>query len=226
MTSPPSVALNLFRPIARDYERWASILSLGQDGRWRRKLVGELGVPRGSLILDVAAGTGSITRSLLANGHHIVALDQSEDMISRLDVPGARRLLATAESLPLRDGTFDALIFGYLLRYVEDPQAAMRELSRVVRPGGTVAMLEFGRPSGVWGPLWWLYTRIALPGAGMVIGGGWGEVGRFLGPSIDRFWKGNTPEGLVRLWEEAGLGQVRWKPMSLGGGFLMWAVKN
>lgn len=226
MTSPPHVALSLFRPIARNYERWASILSLGQDGRWRRTLVSGLGVPRGSLILDVAAGTGSITRSLLAKGQHVVALDQSEDMISRLDAIEARRLLATAERLPIRGGAFDALTAGYLLRYVEDLPAAMHELSRVVRPGGTVAMLEFGRPAGVWGPLWWLYTRIALPVAGTVIGNGWGDVGRFLGPDIDQFWRINTPQYLARLWEEAGLGQVRWRQMSLGGGFLIWGIKK
>ena len=226
MTSPPRVALGLFRPIAHNYERWAAILSLGQDGRWRRALVGGLTVDRGSLILDVAAGTGSITRSLLMRGHHVVALDQSEAMLSRLVAPEARRLLATAESLPIRDGTVDALTAGYLLRYVEELPTAMRELSRVVRPGGTVAMLEFGRPTGVWRPLWWFYTRFALPAIGAVIGSGWSEVGRFLGPSIDGLWTRYSPEDLARVWAEAGLAQVRWQSMSLGGGFLIWGVKK
>lgn len=188
--------------------------------------MGGLDVPRGSMILDVAAGTGSITRALFADGYQVVALDQSEEMINRIDASEAGRLLATAERLPIRDETVDALTAGYLLRYVEDLSAAMRELSRVVRPGGTVAMLEFGRPKGVWGPLWWLYTRIALPLAGTVIGNGWSEVGRFLGPSIDGFWSRNAPEDLVELWERAGLGQVRSQHMSLGGGFVIWGVKK
>jgi len=226
VTSPPRVARSLFQPIARNYERWASILSLGQDGRWRRALVGGLGVQPGSQILDVAAGTGSITRALLANGHHVVALDQSEEMIAGLDAIRVGRLLATAERLPFREGEFDALTAGYLLRYVEDVPAAIQELARVVRPGGTVAMLEFGRPKGVWGPHWWLYTRVALPVAGSIIGSGWGEVGRFLGPSIDGLWSRNSPQGLARICEEAGLGQVRWQLMSLGGGFLIWAIKK
>ena len=75
-------------------------------------------------------------------------------------------------------------------------------------------------------PLWWLYTRIALPLAGAVIGHGWGEVGRFLGPSIDRFWSTYSPDDLARLWEEAGLGGVQWQRMSLGGGFVIWGDKR
>jgi len=202
------------------------MLSLGQDGRWRRRLVGGLGVPGDSLILDVAAGTGSITRSLEAEGYRVVALDQSDEMISQLDAATTPRLLATAERLPIRDEVFDALTAGYLLRYVDDLPAALRELSRVVRPGGTISMLEFGRPTGVWGPLWWLYTRICLPAAGALIGPEWGEVGRFLGPSIDRFWASNSPDDLAHLWEAAGLDQVQWERMSLGGGFVIRGVKT
>jgi demethylmenaquinone methyltransferase/2-methoxy-6-polyprenyl-1,4-benzoquinol methylase len=218
--------LGLFRPIARNYERWASLLSLGQDGRWRRRLVEGLGAPPDSLILDVAAGTGSITRALEAKGYRVVALDQSSEMISQFDATTARCLLATAERLPIRDEAVDAVTAGYLLRYVEDLPAALRELSRVTRPGGTISMLEFGRPTGLWGPLWWLYTRVALPTAGALIGGGWREVGRFLGPSIDRFWADHSPDDLTHIWEAAGLGGVQWERMSLGGGFVIRGVKQ
>jgi demethylmenaquinone methyltransferase/2-methoxy-6-polyprenyl-1,4-benzoquinol methylase len=181
-------------------------------------------MPEGSLILDVAAGTGSITRSLQAAGYRVISLDQSDEMLGQLDGPGSL-LLATAESLPIRPGAVDGLTAGYLLRYVEDLHAATAEMARVVRPGGMVAVLEFGRPDGVWGPLWWLYTRIALPVAGSLVGSGWGRVGRFLGPSIDEFWSRNTLEGLVQEWEAAGIRQVRWKRMSLGGGVVIWGVK-
>jgi demethylmenaquinone methyltransferase/2-methoxy-6-polyprenyl-1,4-benzoquinol methylase len=220
------VAKELFRPIAGNYERWAAILSFGQDGRWRRQMVRSLDGPRGSLTLDVAAGTGSVTRALLAKGHRVVSLDQSPAMIGRIDSAGVSRVLATAEHLPFADRSVDALTAGYLLRYVDDLPNALSELARVLRPGGTIAMLEFGRPEGLWGPLWWLYTRIGLPVAGSIIGGGWGEVGRFLGPSIDRFSAQNSIESLVRLWEEAGLEDVHWRRMSLGGGFVIWGVKK
>ena len=89
-----------------------------------------------------------------------------------------------AEQLPLADESVDALTFTYLLRYVEDPQATLHELARVVKPGGVVANLEFLVPPGrFWRLWWWLYTRLVLPVAGWVTGGReWGRVGAFLGP--------------------------------------------
>src|SRR4029434_2563724 len=95
---------------------------------------------------------------------------------------------ASAEALPFADATFDHLTFTYLLRYVEEPGAVLAELARVVRPGGTVAMLEFAVPRGVWRPLWELYVRVGLPVAGRVISPGWAEVGTFLGPSIRGYY--------------------------------------
>jgi demethylmenaquinone methyltransferase/2-methoxy-6-polyprenyl-1,4-benzoquinol methylase len=220
------VASRLFRPIATDYERWAALLSMGQDRRWREQLVRGLGLPGDSRILDVAAGTGSITRSLRANGYRVVALDQSPEMMAMLEDPGTPRVLATAERLPLGDGVVDGVTSGYLLRYVTDLPGAVGELARVVRTGGVVAALDFGRPHGLWGPLWWLYTRLVLPLAGALIGHGWSEVGRFLGPSIDRFWSGRAPEEIASIWEASGLEQVRWRRMSLGGGFLIWGTRK
>ena len=98
--------------------------------------------------------------------------------------------------------------FTYLLRYVDDVPATLRELVRVVRPGGTVAMLEFGLPRGVWRPLWELYVRVGLPAAGAVVSPGWGGVGRFLGPSIRGFWRDWPEPRLLDAWREAGLVEV------------------
>src|SRR4029077_17093361 len=97
--------------------------------------------------------------------------------------------VARADSLPVPKGGFDALTFTYLLRYVDDVPATLHELARVVRPGGTVAILEFGLPRGVWRQLWERYVRAGLPVAGAVVSPGWGGVGRFLGPSIRDFWR-------------------------------------
>ena len=100
--------------------------------------------------------------------------------------------------------------------------ATLRELARVVRPGGTVAMLEFGLPAGAWRPPWELYVRIGLPAAGAVVSPSWGGVGRFLGPSIRDFWARYPLERQLALWSDAGIADVRHRCLSLGGGIVLW----
>jgi demethylmenaquinone methyltransferase/2-methoxy-6-polyprenyl-1,4-benzoquinol methylase len=131
-----------------------------------------------------------------------------------------------AEALPFGDAEFEALTFTYLLRYVADPAATLRELARVVRPGGVVAMQEFGLPRGVWRPLWELYVRVGLPAAGAVIAPGWHEVGSFLGPSIRNFWKEWPEPRLLDAWRDAGFDDVGARRMSVGGGIVVWGTKR
>jgi demethylmenaquinone methyltransferase/2-methoxy-6-polyprenyl-1,4-benzoquinol methylase len=222
--TPNRKALELFAPIAPNYERWAGVLSLGQDPRWRASMVAGLELPPQARVLDVAAGTGAITRLLEARGARVVAFDQSIEMLAMARGRGATVVRGTAERLPFPDASFDGVTFGYLLRYVE-PAFAMRELVRVLRPGGEIGMVEFGRPKGVWGPLWWLYTRLLLPTAGATLGPGWREVGSFLGPSIDAFHRQFPHDRLAEVWRSAGLTEVRVARRSLGGGLIMWARK-
>lgn len=218
---PEATAARIFGEIADDYERWARILSLGQDGRWREQMVAGLEVVPGSLFLDVAAGTGSISRALEAVGARVVALDLSAEMLARH--PGEHRVRAVADHLPFRAESFDGVVFGYLLRYVDDPIATLVELFRVLRPGGSMGMVEFGRPRGPAKVAWRFYTRVVLPLAGLVAGTGWYRVGRFLGPSIDRFHDRHPDPSSI--WEEAGLVDVTTRRLSLGGGLVMWARK-
>ncbi|MGH8958776.1 MAG: class I SAM-dependent methyltransferase, partial [Acidimicrobiia bacterium] len=124
-------ARRIFRPIGSSYERWARVLSLGQDARWRRTMVEGLQLRSRASMLDVASGTGSITRLSQARGHRVTAVDLTPEMIRHH--PGPLRVLARGECLPFSDGTFDALTFGYLLRYVDDPVACVAELARVVK---------------------------------------------------------------------------------------------
>ena len=222
-TRPDDTARRLFAPIAPNYDRWSVLLSLGQDPGWRGELVARLDLPSGARVLDVAAGSGLITRLLEARGCEVVALDLSGEMLGIARRRGATAVRARADALPFRDATFDGLTFGYLLRYVVDPLRTMLELARVVRPGGAIGMVEFGRPRGVWRPPWWLYTRFGLPIAGLLAGAGWWRVGRFLGPSIDRFHRRFPADDIVALWESAGLTEVRVERRSLGGGLLVWA---
>ena len=165
---------------------------------------------------------------------YVVGIDQSPEMLAvgrqRVTLAGATKKIrlqeGDARTLPFEDGLFDALTFTYLLRYVEDPAATLCELVRVVKPGGTVAALEFGVPHGVWRPLWDLWVGVGLPGAGRLIGDGWHEVGAFLGPSIrnhDAEWP--LPR-LLDAWRDAGVPDVRAKRLSLGGGIVTWGRKK
>jgi demethylmenaquinone methyltransferase / 2-methoxy-6-polyprenyl-1,4-benzoquinol methylase len=210
----------------------AALFSFGQDPRWRRAMVAAVGAGPDQRVLDVATGTGLVARALKRRyGCRVVGLDQSEDMLAR-----ARPLVGSvydelvrgeAERLPFEDGAFDALTFTYLLRYVDDPAATMRELARVVRPGGSIAMLEFFvPPRPVVYPAWWLYTRVGLPSLGRLVSRDWYEVGRFLGPSIDGFWGRHPLPEVVEMWRAAGIQSVEARKMSLGGGVVMWGVRQ
>ena len=219
-------ALRLFSPIAGDYGLWSRVLSFWQDPRWRRTMIARLDLPPNSRILDVAAGTGEVTRLLRQQGHAVVSLDQSLEMLGQAVKMGAVATIGRAEQLPFADEGFDALTFTYLLRYVDDPLRCLQELARVVRPGGKIGMVEFGRPDGVWGTLWHFYTRACLPLAGKCIGHGWQQVGSFLGPSIDDFWQRFPADALAETWEAAGFDQVSTTAMSLGGGICMTGRKK
>lgn len=219
------MALDLFSPIADDYQIWSRVLSFGQDPHWRRMLLRKMKIPKGSKVLDVAAGSGEVSRLLRRRGLLVISMDLNPRMLAEAARRGATAVLGRAEDLPFPDSTFDALTFTYLLRYVEDALACMRELVRVLRSGGEIGMVEFGRPSSIWGAMWWLYTRVGLPLAGTLIAPGWHRVGNFLGPSIDDLHRRFPGEGLEKLWEEAGLTNIRVARPSLGGGVIMWGRK-
>jgi demethylmenaquinone methyltransferase/2-methoxy-6-polyprenyl-1,4-benzoquinol methylase len=223
-----ATARRLFAPLGPTYDRYSALLSFGQDPRWRRFLVSRLDVGREDTVLDVATGTGLVARELVRRfGCSVVGLDQSPEMLAvaaqrTRDLP-VRLVEGSAEALPFADGEFSALTFTYLLRYVADPAATLSGLVRVVRCGGTVAMLEFALPHGVWRPPWELWVRAGLPAAGRVISPGWHEVGRFLGPSIRDFWRRYDP---AELFRDAGLEDVRARRLSLGGGIVVWGRRR
>jgi len=223
-------ALELFAPLGPTYERYARLLSLGQDPRWRRFLVSRVEAGPGDEVLDVATGTGAVARELLRQkGCAVVGVDQSPEMlaVAREHLPATVKLVeASAEHLPFEDASFDALTVTYLLRYVDDPGATLAELARVVRSGGTVASLEFAVPAGLWRPLWRAYVGAALPAAGRIVSPGWHEVGDFLGGSIREFWRRYPLERQLELWRAAGIEDVRYRRLSLGGGIVIWGRRG
>jgi demethylmenaquinone methyltransferase/2-methoxy-6-polyprenyl-1,4-benzoquinol methylase len=225
-------ARELFAPLGPTYDRYARLLSLGQDPRWRRFLVSRLDVGPEATVLDVATGTGAVAAELRRTiGCSVVGIDQSPEMLAiarrRLaDDPRVQLVEGRAERLPFEDASFDALSFTYLLRYVDDPPAILRELARVLRPGSPAAALEFGLPRGVWRAAWELYVRIGLPVLGRLISPGWRDVGRFLGPSIRGFYRTWPLERQLDAWRAAGFADVRARRLSLGGGIVIWARRR
>ncbi len=216
----------MFGGIAGQYEPMAALLSFGLDRRWRAALVA--GIPERSRILDDATGTGTVARELAGRGCRVVGLDQNEAMIRSAGRGGGLAfVLGQAEHLPFHDGSFDAVTFAYLLRYVDDPAATVRELSRVLMPGGMLACLEFHVPDyAVWRAAWLLYTRFVMPGIGLVVSREWYRAGRFVGPSICRFWRAYPLRQQLRMWQEAGIERVRYRTISLGGAIVMHGVKR
>ena len=223
-------ALELFAPLGPTYERYARLLSLGQDPRWRRFLVSRVEAGPGDEVLDVATGTGAVARELLRQkGCAVVGVDQSPEMlaVARQHLPATVKLVeASAEHLPFEDASFDALTVTYLLRYVDDPGATLVELARVVRAGGTVASLEFAVPAGLWRPLWRAYVGAVLPAAGRIVSPGWHDVGDFLGDSIREFWRRYPLERQLELWRAAGIEDARYRRLSLGGGIVIWGRRG
>jgi demethylmenaquinone methyltransferase / 2-methoxy-6-polyprenyl-1,4-benzoquinol methylase len=228
MSARTTHARALFAPLGRSYDSVGAALSFGQDPRWRRFLVSRLPAD-GAHVLDVATGTGLVAAALVRRGFRVTGLDQSPEMLARARerFDGRIELVeASAEALPFPDASFDHLTFTYLLRYVDDPAATLRELVRVVRPGGTVAMLEFGLPRGAARPAWDLWVGIGLPLAGRLLSPGWHEVGRFLGPSIRSFHAAYPEPVLLELWRGAGVGDVQARRLSLGGGLVVWGRRD
>lgn len=220
-------AIDLFAPLGPTYDRYARLLSFGQDARWRRFLVQQTVAGPGDTVLDVATGTGTVALELIRRkGCRVVGVDQSAEMlaVARERVPPQVELVhGDADHLPFPDASHDALTFTYLLRYVDDPAATMAELARVVKAGGTIAGLEFGLPANAMSRgAWEAYVRVGLPLAGRLISPGWAEVGDFLGPSVEGFWSAWPLDRLLEAWKGAGIEHVRHRAMTLGGGVVIW----
>jgi demethylmenaquinone methyltransferase/2-methoxy-6-polyprenyl-1,4-benzoquinol methylase len=229
---PNSFAQELFVDLPARYNILAQVLSFGQDLRWRNAMIDRVTGVEPRLVLDVACGPCTVTKRLARRvSGRIVALDLSPTMLRqgqrviRRASLGQRVSLVQGrgEELPFPDASFDAVTFTYLLRYVADPALTLREIARVVKPGGAIASLEFAVPDqrgGRWA--WFGYTRLVLPVAGFLTGGrAWWDAGRFLGPSIARHYRKYSLAWTRDAWQRAGIDHVEIKRMSLGGGVVI-----
>ena len=232
-----AVARAVFAGLPRRYDRLGYLLSFGQDRRWRQAVVDRIVAAHPQRVLDVATGPAGVALAIAdRSSAAIVGVDLNEGMLragadnvsARGRSDQVRLLVGRAEQLPFGPGTFDAISFSYLLRYVDDPAATVAELARCLRPGGTLSGLEFYvPPRPVWRVAWRGYTRLLLPVLGYLTGGpAWWRVGRFLGPSIDGYYARYPLSWHVRAWTQAGMTDVGTRTMSLGGGVVMWGTKR
>jgi demethylmenaquinone methyltransferase/2-methoxy-6-polyprenyl-1,4-benzoquinol methylase len=228
-------AIELFAGLPRRYHAMGALMSFGQDPRWRRALVDAVDPRDRQRVLDVACGTGLVAFELARRSEcEVVGIDQSDAMLAvaraqlaQLPSIGerVRFMRGEAERLPFGDGEFDAVTFTYLLRYVDDPAATMAELSRVLKPGGRIGMVEFGVPqSPPLCALWRAYTRVGLPLFGRLVSQAWFEVGRFLGPNIEQF-HAREPD-LPGLWRASGIRDVGVAHPSFCAGLVMWGTRS
>ena len=226
---------SLFDGVANRYDFLAQLLSFFQVGLWRRYLISRLEVGPQSRVLDLCTGTAPVALGIAkTTGARVVGVDVSKEMlrqgrhnVSRSGAQsGVSLSLGRAENLGFIDGSFDAVSFTWLLRYVDDPQATLNEVVRVLRPGGTLVSLEFGAPENkLVRNLWNVYTGLALPLATKVVSPGWRYLGEFLGPSITGFYRDYPLQDIREMWVNAGVRDVKVKKLSLGGGVVMWGAK-
>lgn len=231
-----SFAIRLFSEIVEPYDRWAQLLSLGRYLSWRRDLVARLCGTDGRLVLDVSTGRAGIAIEIARRcGYDVVGLDLTRAMLlaGLNDVAGAglnprvSLVQGRAECLPFKEGTFDVVVFSFLLRYVSDPQAVVREMARVLKPRGRMMSLEFGVPPGApLRALWTAHTRLVMPAIASPLSQGWRRVAAFLGPSISRFYRRFPVSLLEDIWMDAGMREVQTYRLSLGAAVIMSGIKG
>jgi demethylmenaquinone methyltransferase / 2-methoxy-6-polyprenyl-1,4-benzoquinol methylase len=204
----------MFDGIAPVYDVMNRVMTLGLDQRWRRLAV-SLVVWPGDRVLDACCGTGDLAMAAERRGGQVVGLDFSERMLQR-----ARAKSGTIEwvqgdalALPFEESEFDAATVGFGVRNLADLEGGLRELCRVLRPGGSVAVLEITRPNGVLRPFFRIWFDVLVPIMGKVLPGG--KAYTYLPASVRRF---PGAEDLSRLMERAGFEDVRYR--LLGGGIV------
>jgi demethylmenaquinone methyltransferase / 2-methoxy-6-polyprenyl-1,4-benzoquinol methylase len=206
-TLPPEGVRSMFDRIAPVYDAMNHLMTAGLDRSWRRATV-EAVVRPGDRVLDACCGTGDLAIAAAAAGGKVTGIDFSRPMLDRArrKAPAIEWVEGDALALPFADGSFDAATVGFGVRNLADLEPGLRELRRVLRPGGRVAILEITRPRGVLAPFYRFWFDGVIPLAGKLLPGG--AAYSYLPASVRRF---PDPHGLARLMDEAGFGGIRWR---------------
>jgi demethylmenaquinone methyltransferase / 2-methoxy-6-polyprenyl-1,4-benzoquinol methylase len=208
MTLAPDAVRTMFDRIAPVYDGMNRVMTAGLDLRWRRLGARQVVRP-GDRVLDAACGTGDFAVAALREGAgHVVGLDFSERMLERArrKAPAVELVRGDVLALPFEDGSFDAATIGFGIRNVADLELGLRELRRVLRPGGRLAILEITQPRGALRPFFALWFDRIVPLLGRLLAGG--EAYSYLPASVRRF---PPAEELAVLLRAAGFGAVRFR---------------
>ena len=211
----PREVASMFDDLARHYDLTNDVISLGQDRRWRKLTVDAVGAFPGEKVLDLAAGTGTSSEPFAAEGVLVVPCDFSVGMleVGKDRRPDLNFTAGDATQLPFADASFDAVTISFGLRNVVDTSAALREMLRVVRPGGRVVICEFSDPT--WAPFRKVYNEYlvrALPKIAGLVTKDSGSY-EYLAESI-RSWPGQVE--LAGLMQDAGWTGVGYRNISGG----------
>jgi demethylmenaquinone methyltransferase / 2-methoxy-6-polyprenyl-1,4-benzoquinol methylase len=210
LTLAPDSVRTMFDRIAPVYDVMNRVMTAGLDVRWRR-LAAVAAVRSGDRVLDAACGTGDLAiADLKAGAGEVTGLDFSAKMLERARTKHAAIEWVQGDmlALPFADETFDAATVGFGVRNVENLELGLRELRRVLRPGGRLAILEITQPRGAMRPFYSLWFDRIVPVLGKVLPGG--DAYTYLPASVKRF---PTAERLAELLREAGFADVRFKLM-------------
>jgi demethylmenaquinone methyltransferase/2-methoxy-6-polyprenyl-1,4-benzoquinol methylase len=209
----PRDVASMFDGVARRYDLTNTVLSLGQDRHWRRATRSALGIGPGDKVLDLAAGTAVSTVELAKSGAWCVAVDFSVGMLGAGAARKVPKVAADATRLPFADGVFDAVTISFGLRNVADPQAALREMARVTRPGGRLVVCEFSTPgNALFATAYKEYLMRALPTVARAVSSN-PDAYVYLAESI-RAWPDQGT--LAHRISDAGWSAVRWRNLTGG----------
>jgi demethylmenaquinone methyltransferase / 2-methoxy-6-polyprenyl-1,4-benzoquinol methylase len=202
---PAEGVRRMFDRIAPVYDLMNRVMTAGLDRRWRRITAGAVARP-GKRVLDACCGTGDLAVASARLGADVTGLDFSERMLERArrKAPELEWVWGDALALPFDDGSFDGATVGFGVRNLEDLEAGLRELRRVLRPGGRLGVLEITRPRGVLRPFYRFWFDGVVPVLGKVLPGG--EAYTYLPASVRRF---PEPDDLSALLRSAGFDHVR-----------------